>query len=255
MSTANIFRLHLLGSAKLARIDGTQVTGRAGQRSRLALLALLSLAPRKSLNRDKVMLLLWPESSTERARNLLKVAVYVVRQALGDLALLTEGDEIRLNEGMVGSDVADFKAALENGDHERAIALYEGPLLDGFFLTDSPEFERWLDGERAGLAASFAQALDGAAVAAEQRGDLARAVELWKQLAVVDPYDSRVAVHLMRALDASGNSAAALQHAAVHARFLEDELQTAPPSELVALADTIRARKTVAAADDAGRRR
>jgi hypothetical protein len=28
------------------------------------------------------------------------------------------------------------------------MALYRGDLLDGFFMSDAPEFEHWLDGER-----------------------------------------------------------------------------------------------------------
>ena len=32
-----------------------------------------------------------------------------------------------------------------------AAALYDGPFLDGFYLTGAPEFERWVEAERATL--------------------------------------------------------------------------------------------------------
>ena len=46
--------------------------------------------------------------------------------------------------------------AIEGSRLEEALALYQGDLLPGFFLSDSPEFERWLEGERF----AFARARD-----------------------------------------------------------------------------------------------
>jgi hypothetical protein len=40
---------------------------------------------------------------------------------------------------------------VEQGHLEEAVALYRGPLLDGFHISRSVEFETWLDGERAAL--------------------------------------------------------------------------------------------------------
>ena len=63
---------------------------------------------------------------------------------------------LRLNPDRVWSDVREFETARQAGDLERAVELYGGPFLDGFFLTDAQEFERWVENERAG----FAQAWD-----------------------------------------------------------------------------------------------
>src|SRR5215217_8374278 len=129
-----MIRLRLLGGASVGRDDGTLLAGRAAQRHRLALLARLACAPGLGLSREKLIGLLWPESDTERARNLLNVSVYELRKALGDDALLSTGDDLRLNPDVVISDVAELEAALARGDHEAAVASYRGPLLDGFFL-------------------------------------------------------------------------------------------------------------------------
>lgn len=236
-----MFRLTLLGGASIERHDGVLLVGRVAQRHRLGLLALLACASGRGLSRDKLIGLLWPESDTERARNLLNVSVYELRKALGDDALLSGSDELRLNLETVASDVAQFEAALDRGDHEAAVALYRGPLLDGFFVDGAPEFEQWVNRERARLASAYARALETLADAAERRGDFKGAAEWWGRLAVHDPYDSRVALRLMRALRASGNVAGALQHASVHERLLQQELGLQAPSQVSALAERMRA--------------
>ncbi|HUG28438.1 MAG TPA: BTAD domain-containing putative transcriptional regulator, partial [Gemmatimonadales bacterium] len=234
------FRLQLFGSPSLAGEDGTPLAGRAAQRHRLALLALLALSGRRGVRRDKLQALLWPESDTEHARPLLNQAVYSLRKALGEEAILSIGEELRFNAQVVSCDVLAFEEALAAGEPERAVGLYGGPVLDGLFLTDAPEFEHWLDGERARLAQAHAKALELLAETAEGQGAFSRAAEWWKARAVHDPYDSRVALRLMLALSASGNRAGAIQHAAIHQRLLQQEFDTGPDPQVLALAERLR---------------
>jgi TolB-like protein/DNA-binding SARP family transcriptional activator/Tfp pilus assembly protein PilF len=242
-----MFRLRVLGGAVVERADGTPLANRATQRHRVALLALLASAP-SGLSRDKLIGVLWPESDRERGRNLLNVSVYELRKALGDEAILSSGDDLRLNPEVVRSDIAELEAAVERQDHEAAVALYRGPLLDGFFVDDAPEFERWADRERDRLAGIYARELEALAEAASARGEHQRAAEWWKRRAVHDPYDARVALCLMRALDASGNRAGALQHAAIHERLLQQEMDLSPSAEVVALTERLRSEPMVASA-------
>jgi TolB-like protein/DNA-binding SARP family transcriptional activator/Tfp pilus assembly protein PilF len=233
------FHLRLFGPPAL-EADGVALDGRAAQRHRLALLALLALSPGQRLSRDKLIASLWPERDADGGRNLLKVSSYVLRSALGEDALLTAGDELRLNPDAVTTDVAAFEEAIATGDHARAAALYRAPLLDGFFLSDAPEFERWVDRERERLARACWTALEALAQQAEEAGDPAGAVEWWKRRAAQDPFDSRVALRLMQALETGGNVAGALQHASVHERLLQDEFGVAPAPEITAFAERLR---------------
>jgi TolB-like protein/DNA-binding SARP family transcriptional activator len=121
--------------------------------------------------------------------------------------------------------------------------LYEGAFLDGFFLSDAPEFERWVDHERDRLAGSYARALESLAETAEASLDRAAAMRWWKARAALDPFDSRVARRLIRALDAAGNPAAALQHAGIHERLLQDEFGVPPDRETLELVESIRQRR------------
>ena len=241
INSALTFHFRLLGGASLERADGTLLVGRAAQRHRIALLTLLACSPGSGLSRDKLIALLWPESGTERARNLLNVSVYELRKALGDDAILSVGDELRLNGEVVASDIAEFTSALEREDHAAAVALYRGPFLDGFFVDDAPELERWTERERTRLADVYGHALEALAGSARLRRDFRGAAEWWGRRAAHDPYDSRVALELMQALDAAGHRAGALQHASIHERLLQQELGMPAAPAVRALAERMRA--------------
>jgi DNA-binding SARP family transcriptional activator/TolB-like protein len=232
-----MFSLELFGGASIQGPDGA-VSGPATQRHRLALLALL--ATTRAARRDKLAAYLWPERSPESSRKLLNQGVHALRRTLGREAILSAGDELRLGACAVQCDVVAFEAALADGELERAVDLYSGPFLDGFYLGSAPEFEHWVERERQRLAGAYARALERLAQAAEARDDAAGAVEWWKARAAHDPYDSRVALGLMRAQVATGNPAGALQHAVIHRRMLEEGLGTEPGPEFLALAEQLR---------------
>ena len=229
--------LKLLGGASIER-SGTQVSGRAARGQRLALLALLATG--RVLTRDRLLALLWPESDAERGRRMLSDTLYLVRSALGEEVVVGAGDEIRLNPDRVTCDVTDFERLTDAGELAAAAALYSGPFLDGFHLTDSSEFEQWVDGERARLEARFASALEGLAEASEGRKESGTAAGWWRRRAALDPGNGRVALRLMRALDAAGDRAGALQHARVHAALLRAEYDAEPDPEMLALTERLR---------------
>ena len=241
MTSLPAFQLRLFGTPSIESREGGLLTGRVAQRHRLALLALIALSPGGRLSRDKLIAYLWPESDPDKGRNLLKVATYILRSTLGEEAVLSEGDDLRLDGDVMRTDAVEFAAAVENGDFARAVALYKGPFLDGFFLSDAPEFEQWVASERERLGAGYAKALESLAGAAEKAGDHSRAAEWWKLSAAKDPYDSRIALGLIQALAASGNRAGALQHAALHQRMLQQEFGIAPPVEIITLVERLRA--------------
>lgn len=243
MNSRPSFSLKLLGSPSILDSSGAPLGGQAAQRHRIALLALLARSPERGVSREKLLAYLWPESGPEQARNLLNVSVYVLRKALGEDAFLSSVDPLRLNPELIRADVAELDAALQQGEYERAIASYEGPFLDGFFLGSAPELERWVDRERDRLAGLYAKALDELAAAAEARGDPDTAVAWWKRRAAHDPYDSRVARRLMQMYDAAGNPAAALQHATIHERLLQDEFGVRPDRETRVVVEAIRRRQ------------
>lgn len=231
--------LRLLGTPALDRPDGP-IAGRPAQRHRLALLALLATAPGHRLSRDKSIALLWPEAEARRARHLLNVSVHVLRKAAGKEALRSEGDDLVLAPDMLRIDSVEFERALDEGQFEEGVAIYRGPFLDGFYLEGAPAFERWVEDERARLAALHASALETLATRSSEVGDVAATVEWSRRLAAQEPYSTRYTVILMRALEAAGDRGKALQVAEAHEVLLREELDAEPDPGLAALVRRLR---------------
>src|SRR5262245_42020485 len=125
-------RLYAFGGLRL-EAHGSNATGGPAQRRRLALLALLASFGTRGLSRDKAIGYLWPDHTEKRARHLLSESIYVVRQFIGDDAIVTTPDDVSLGAAL-WCDAAAFRAALAANDLESAVNLYAGPFLDGFFV-------------------------------------------------------------------------------------------------------------------------
>lgn len=234
-----MYLLRVLGGLSLEDPSGP-VVGRAGQRRQLVLLAALALARGRAVSRDRLIGTFWPEAGADRARRQLSDAVYLIRRELGDGAVQTVGDDLRLGADALTSDLASFEDALAAGELRTAVERYGGPLLDGVYWDDSPEWERQVDAERERLARAYAAALEGVAAAAARAGDLPGAAEAWRRRAAHDPLDARVCARLMEALAAAGDRAGALQQARVHAALLREELDAGPDAAVQALAERLR---------------
>jgi DNA-binding SARP family transcriptional activator len=234
-----MFRLRLFGGASLEG-DSAPLKGRSVQPRRIALLSLLASDRHHTVSREKITAYLWPESDAKRGRHRLSESRYVLRKYLGEGTLVSEGESIRLNPGPFLCDVISFSGALEKRDTEAAVALYAGPFMDGFFLKNAPEFDRWIEAERWKLADDYRRALEALATAADENGDHVRAVEWWSLLASHDPYNSRFALGCMQAMARAGDPGNAIYMAGEHARFLQKELGTEPTTELRTFAESLR---------------
>jgi DNA-binding SARP family transcriptional activator/TolB-like protein/Tfp pilus assembly protein PilF len=234
-----MIEITLLGRV-LVTVAGVPIAGEAAQRRRLALLALLCDAPLRPVSRDRLMLHLWPDNDTESARRLLSASLYVLRKALGAEAILAPGDQLQLNAELVRVDAVAFEQAARGDDPEAALALYGGPFLEGLSVPGSPEYDQWLEARRTELAQLHARVLERCAGERAARGDGDGAVAAWRKLAALDPYSAHITMGLMRALAATGNRAAALQAARIHAQLLDAEFGATPEAEVLALADELR---------------
>jgi serine/threonine-protein kinase len=216
-----MFRLDTLGGLALHDPAGNPVPT---PRFRLAFLALLAVAGSRGLTRDKLVAYLWPESTPDNARHALEQLVYSLRRQ-GPRDLVIGGDPLRLNPEVVTTDVGEFEERLAAGHRETAVALYRGPFLDGFFLSDSAEFEEWVEAERSRLARAHAGALYDLAKEAGTRGQHTAEIVCWRALATVDPLSERAAAGLARALAAAGDWHAALRQARAYDAVVGRDLQ------------------------------
>lgn len=210
------------------------------QRGRLAVLAALADAAHGGLSRDQLLALFWPESDSERARGSLRQALYMLRRETGRDDLILGTTSLRLNPEVIRSDLGEFRLAIASNDFDAAVELYRAPFLDGVYLREAPEFERWVESARAALAADHRAALEALARAAAAGGDLLGAAEWWRRLASVDPLSARVALGLMDALSAAGDRESAIRHAATYAELVRADLGAEPDSVVLARAAALR---------------
>lgn len=218
-----MLRLTVFGGLSLQR-DGVRLEGAAAQPKRLALLAALVASGGKGVAREKLMALLWPEADDERARRNLAQAVYALRQELGEDALQGGTWDLRINDAVLTSDLAEFEESRRTGALERAAGFLAGPFLDGFAASGSSEFDRWAESRRTELTHEIAAVLDGLVTQAEERGDQRSAVEWLRRRIAHDPHDGKVASRLMLALARSGDPGSARAFARAFQGALAEDL-------------------------------
>jgi serine/threonine-protein kinase len=249
-----MFQFRVLGSLDLRGPDGEEVLSVLSQPKRTAILSYLALAsPQGFLRRDKLAGLFWPEADQEHARTSLRGAIHFLRRSLGAEVVLSRGDEdVGLNWGHFSCDAVAFQEALEAEDLEAALDLFHGDLLDGFFMSGCPEFERWVEGERQRLrelAAGAAWDLAHQHLGVGRITDGERVGQRALGLICTDENEVR---RLIEALAEAGDRAAAVRFHERFGRVLWDTLELEPSSATKALVEKIREETSPDAAPSSG---
>src|SRR5829696_3671560 len=105
---------------RLALDDEAGPVGGVGSwRPTLAALALLAASGDQGVPRERLLSLLWPDRSPERARNSLKQLLSALRRTVPESAI-PGTTVLRLDRAAASSDLWDFHAALARGDLDAA---------------------------------------------------------------------------------------------------------------------------------------
>jgi DNA-binding SARP family transcriptional activator/Tfp pilus assembly protein PilF len=227
-----VFRLRTFGGLWLER-DHQRVGGASPRR--LGLLAAVVASGDHGISRDRLLLLLWPDSTDAKARHALAQTLYSSKRELGADLIRSETAELLVDHGQLESDLSEFLDAKARGDFERAAALYSGPFLDGFYLPGAPEFERWAETERARLRELAIQVMEAAARHAAEAGRLQDAASHWRRLSSLAPLNSRIALGYMTSLADTGDVAGAIQYGRAHELARRQELGAQPDPSVAAL--------------------
>lgn len=225
------YRLQAFGGLSAHLVEAARPV-LVGQRKRLALLAALAADGNGGVSRDRLLAMFWPEADAAHARNALKQLVHSIRRELADDAIVDLNGQLTLARDVVSSDVREFRAAVEEGKLARAAELYRGPFLDGVYLRDAPEFERLVEETRRSLEMQYASSLEQLTTTATRDGDHASSIRWARTLARLDPLSTRSALVLIGALEASGDTAAAIKHGELHASLLRQELDVGMPGQV-----------------------
>src|SRR5256885_10498543 len=223
--------LELLGTLSL-RNETRPVPVTAQQKRSLGLLAVLALAGRQGLQRERIEAYLWPERSSPKAQHSLEQTVYAVRHALGSDFILSTGRELRLNPDLVQVDVWEFDEAIRAHQWAAATDYYKGSLLDGFHFAENRDLESWIDANRTRLRHEYRTAVEFLANIAAEAGDHSQSVTWWRRLVSSDPISPDATKKLMRALGAAGDRAGAVTQARLYQQLVRQELQIEPDSEI-----------------------
>lgn len=211
------------------------------------LLAIVALHGERGIARDRLLALLWPESTTERARGALKQTVFTLRRDLGIDDLLLGTAELRLNPLRITVDLHQMREAVAEDRLIDAIDLWSGPFLDGVYLEDqSEELERWIQDVRNETGAEYRQLLRRLAESEEREGRAAGAAGWWRKLSSADPLNSGVIQNLMRTAAGSGDLAGALEAGREYQTRLTEETTGQKDPEVAALLARLIAQRTPA---------
>ncbi len=186
----------------------------------LALITYLAFSPRRTASRDYLVNLLWANSDPDRAVHAMRQTVWQVRHLLGRGVLSNTPSGLTLELGLV-SDRDAFLAAVEEGDEERAVALYTGGFLPDFAAPGGAEFEHWADLERGRLRTAFLRSTESVVRRFLATGRVREAQQLARRGRDIDLSNEGAWRLLLEALEAGNDWTAAAMEADALARLLD----------------------------------
>lgn len=229
----------VFGSPRLLR-DGSPVHGRAVQKKRVGLLLVLAAAAERQATRDRLVGLLWSETDPTQARRVLTEAVYVIRTEVDEDLIRSQGDVLSLDPARLDCDLWRFREAAQRGDHRTVLEIAHAPVLDGFYLDNAPEFERWSDTLRSETDETLERSVRALAHEYEAAKEWRAAAEVWRRATRLDMLRSEFALNLSRALERAGEAAHALAALRQHEQALRVELEVGPETEVIERIERLR---------------
>src|SRR5215213_2892361 len=261
----------LLGSPEVS-FEGRVI--RFGRKKALALLCYLA-SKGVQRPRSELAELLWPRSEERRARTDLRGILSLLRKGFkedgivggapnaggADVQVLAiDGELLSVEPRGVELDLRALETAVSlargetsetlsghgRGDDplgrrdlltrlEGALKVYRGAFMEGFSLGDAPEFELWLEAERARWREIFGELCERVSrlQAVEGRlGEAVRTARLWAEHA---PLEEAACRRLMELLSAGGDGEGALLAYEDFRRALRREIETEPSQQMMGL--------------------
>ncbi|HSF80558.1 MAG TPA: BTAD domain-containing putative transcriptional regulator [Anaerolineales bacterium] len=244
--------IRLLGGLHVD-LDGMPVTDFKSDKAR-ALLSFLAVEADRPHPRDSLAWLLWPEVSNQAARTNLRSTLANLRKVINDSQaspphLLINRETVQFNRA--SDHWLDVSACMyppveteidsaQLEQFESAIALYKGPFLNGFSVSDSTPFEEWALLKREQINRRVREVLFRLATFYEQYGKFDQAEMYTRKLVELEPWNEEAHQQLMRLLAMSGKRSAALVQYEACCRLLEKELGVEPSQETTHLYAAIR---------------
>jgi TolB-like protein len=233
------FRLSLLGRFELTGPDGpVELPGK-----KLAgLLAYLACTAPEPQPREKLATLLWGSHFEVQARQNLRQALFRLRRALDQDALIADGGEVYLAPGVVDCDAAQLEVLIREGSRTSlaaAVDLYKDQLLADVTVREEA-WADWVSGERQRLENLVLDAMVRHAEQELQSGSPKHALAAASKAIFISSLSEDAHRLVIRALAAAGRRADALKHYEHLVGLLKSELDVEPDVDTRAVAAALR---------------
>jgi DNA-binding SARP family transcriptional activator len=188
--------------------------------------------------REHLACLFWPDSANADAHRDLTHLLTHMRNSLPRPDLLqATADFIFLDPRFAWSDTSAFVALFQSPLASQAVpvlleavALCRGPLMDGFYLDDCPEYEEWLTLERSVWEHRSLTLIAAIERASRTSDDTAMAIQCARYLLDAEPLDIAAHRRLVEAQLAHGNRERVLRQFD-SVRVLVDSYRDADPPQ------------------------
>jgi DNA-binding SARP family transcriptional activator len=243
-----LLHVELFGGFRVS-IDHRPLDGFVSNKAR-ALFAYLVIT-KKPQPRQVLAEMFWGNKRDAVANANLRVALSNLRTVAGS-HLLIGRHEVSLDPAAPHElDVDKFQTTMEQLSLrwqeinvpmlERAIALYQGDLLDGFEVRDAASFDEWALWQRERLRQMALQGLHKLSMHHTERNNYDEALKATHRLLDLEPWQEEGHRQMMLLLALTGNHSAALAQYETCRRMLASELNVQPLPETNALLERIKA--------------
>ncbi|MEP7326690.1 MAG: AAA family ATPase [Gemmatimonadota bacterium] len=227
-----------LGPVEIS-IHGNPAPAEMLWRKPLALLIYLARSP-QTRTREHLVGLFWSDSPESAARHSLNEALRVLRRGLGESALSTNAQQVRLAPEAITLDTDLLVERMNAKDWAGADALIAGEFMEGFALPDGPEFQHWLDAERRAWTRRASEALTERARELLATGAVKDAVDVADRGLRLDSFAEPLLRLLLRALALDDNRTTALERFETYQQQVTEDLSASPEAETLELVERIR---------------
>ena len=211
--------INFLGKVKI-EYNGVDITDKFGAKTK-ALLSLLILNKDKPLNREKIILYLWPDSTEDSGKFNLRFNLWQLRNIIGsdergNKFLYTGRSHCGINENYnYNCDVTDIKAfnLKENVSIKKLEELrkkFSGEFFEGFYFKKCNDFNENIILERSYFEEQKIKILLKLVSLYEVEENFEKCSEILKELINIEPYDEEIALRILEIYEKNGKRSLAI---------------------------------------------
>ena len=202
-------------------------------------LVIYLLHKKVPVEREQLIDMFYQASTPKQAAANFRSVLSRMRKELAPFLIITNRTVSINPDADIWIDSIDFEKQAHSDSWAKALELYQGDFLAGFFLRDAPEFENWALVERERFRLMAIEGLQNQIGKYQRQGEFWEGLQAVNRLLAIDPFIEEIQREKMLLLTRTGQRNAALQHYESVALLFENELGIALSPETTALHERI----------------